>query len=190
MGRRKPAETANFRAFSDLGMSPYVPLRQGTLPWGRRARRRGTRQGVALVQHARRARAETTHVGADGAAGRWADDRAARARGRDRRDHRVSCVGRWGSRPICSTAGCSNTRSRWRRTKARAPPSLYDRRNDHVTLDQVERIVLSAGSTVAAIDMKPPVTTISGVSAPLVRDNLLRSIASAITFLASGSPQI
>src|SRR6202167_780489 len=31
MGRRKPAETTGFLAFSDLGMSLYVPLRQGTL---------------------------------------------------------------------------------------------------------------------------------------------------------------
>src|SRR5277367_5662003 len=30
MGRRKPAETKGFLAFSDLGMSLYVPLRQGT----------------------------------------------------------------------------------------------------------------------------------------------------------------
>src|SRR5271170_1428915 len=30
MGRRKPAETTGFLAFSDLGMSLYVPLRQGT----------------------------------------------------------------------------------------------------------------------------------------------------------------
>ena len=49
--------------------------------------------------------------------------RRARA-GRDH--HRSSAVtpsGRPASPSICSTAGCSNTRSRWRRTKARARPS-------------------------------------------------------------------
>jgi integrase/recombinase XerD len=49
--------------------------------------------------------------------------------------------GRPGSPSICSTAACSNTPSKWRRVRARAT-TLSDRRNDQVTLDKVERIVL------------------------------------------------
>ena len=63
-------------------------------------------------------------VDADGAAGRAADDRAARARRPGSSpSSAVTRSGRPGSPSICSTAGCSNTRSRWRRTRARAPPS-------------------------------------------------------------------
>ena len=45
-----------------------------------------------------------------------------------------------GSPLTCRTAASSRSLSRWPVTNHRVPPGLYDRRNDQIALDEVERI--------------------------------------------------
>ena len=108
-----------------------------------RGRRRRAQQDVAVVSDARRPGAENANVSAYGAAGRATDDRAARGHSRDRHEHRLSHVpGDGHHRLSAQRRACSNTRNRWRRMKARERQNCTIVRNDQVTLDQVERIIL------------------------------------------------
>jgi hypothetical protein len=100
-------------------------------------RRRRVRQGVALVLHARWPRAQAAHVSANGAAGRAADDRPARTRGRDRDETRLSHVPRDRDHRLSATAACFEYAQQMAAHESACTTKLYDRRNDQVTLDQV-----------------------------------------------------
>ena len=88
------------------------------------ARRHRRRQDLAAVPHARRPRSQAAHGRSAWPAGRAAHDRAPRAcRPGSSRSSAVTRSARPASPSTCSTAACSNTRSRWRRMRARARPS-------------------------------------------------------------------